>query len=63
MQMIVSFMFQPLYSQEKCPHTHWTGGWLGATASLRAVENSKIYFPCQETNPDSSAVQPVAKST
>lgn len=36
-------------------------GWMGTRPRLQALENSKIPFPCQESNHhDSSEVQPIA---
>jgi hypothetical protein len=44
-------------TEERAPDTHWTGGWVLHRAGMNAVENRKIYFSCQESNPNSSAVQ------
>jgi hypothetical protein len=38
--------------------THWIGGWVGPRGGLDDVEKSVC--SCQESNPDSSDVQPVA---
>jgi hypothetical protein len=35
---VASFKLQPLYPQEISPGTHWIGGWVGPTASLKDVE-------------------------
>jgi hypothetical protein len=40
--------------------THWVRGWVGPKAGMDAVEELKISFPCLESNPNSSVVQPVA---
>jgi hypothetical protein len=47
---------------ERAPGNHWMGGWVGTRTGLDAVEKRKISCRCWETNPDPSAVQPVACS-
>jgi hypothetical protein len=42
---------------ERAPGTHWIGGWVGPRGGLDAKEKSSC--SCQESNPDSSAVQSV----
>jgi hypothetical protein len=34
---------------------------VGPRVGVKVVEKRKIFCPCQESNPDSSAVQPVAR--
>jgi hypothetical protein len=51
---VVSFMLQP-QSWGKSPHTHWVGPRPG----LDTVEKRKISCSCQESNPDSSAIQSI----
>jgi hypothetical protein len=46
--------------QERVTSTHWIRGWVGSRASLDAVEKRKISCPCQELNPNFSAIQPIA---
>jgi hypothetical protein len=48
-------------SRERAPNTHCIGRWVGPRASLDSVEGRKIVPPCQGSNPDPSAVQPVAR--
>jgi hypothetical protein len=45
--------------RERTPGTHWIGGWVCPRAGLNAVKR-RIFCPCWESNPNSSAVQPVA---
>jgi hypothetical protein len=40
--------------QGKSPRAHRIGGWVGPTVSLKA--KVKKSYPCQELNPDSSAM-------
>jgi hypothetical protein len=35
---------------ERASGTHWIGGWVGFRAGLNAVEEIKLFFPCQESN-------------
>jgi hypothetical protein len=42
------------------PGIHRTGGWLGLTAGLDAIEKRKMPCLYQESNPSSSAVHPLA---
>jgi hypothetical protein len=45
----------------RVPSTNWLGGRVCSGASLDAVEKRKnISWPCQELNPDPSAVQLIA---
>jgi hypothetical protein len=46
--------------RERAPYAHCLGGWVGLGASLDYVEKSKIFCPCQESNPKLWAIQPVA---
>jgi len=41
--------------QGKSPSTHWTGGWVGPTASLNLVAKRESLCPCQELNSGSPA--------
>jgi hypothetical protein len=52
-------MLQLLYSGDKAPGTHYTGGWVGPRASNHAVEKRKISYSCWKLNPDSNTIQPV----
>jgi hypothetical protein len=47
-------------SRERAPCAHWIGDWM-TRADLDDVEKRRICCPCRETNPDSSAVQPVGR--
>jgi hypothetical protein len=42
------------------PVTRWIGGWMGPRAGLNAITKINIFCPCQESNRNSSVVQPVA---
>jgi hypothetical protein len=42
-------------------YTHFTVNWAHHRADLDVMEKRKISYPCRESNPDSSAVQPVAQ--
>jgi hypothetical protein len=42
------------------PDTHWIWGWMGPGASLDAFVQRKICYHCQESNQDSSLIQPAA---
>jgi hypothetical protein len=44
--------------EETALGTHCLGDWVGPTADMDVMERRKISFPYQESNPDSSAVQP-----
>jgi hypothetical protein len=46
---------------ERALDTHWIGGWVGPRAVLDAVVKRKIPSPCQESNPRTPIVQPVAQ--
>jgi hypothetical protein len=47
--------------RERAPGTHWIGGWVGPRAILDMVVKRKILCPCQELNPRTQIVQPVAQ--
>jgi hypothetical protein len=59
MEISVIFILPPLYPWGKS-HENPLVRLDGPTASLDAAEKRKISDPCQELNPDSSAIQPVA---
>jgi hypothetical protein len=46
--------------RERAPGTHWIGGWVSPRAILDAVVKRKIPNPCQELNPGTPIIQPVA---
>jgi hypothetical protein len=48
---------------ERAPGTRWIRGCLGPKTYLDAVEKRKISCHCQESNPDSSTTEPVARRT
>jgi hypothetical protein len=48
--------------REGTPGTHWIGGWVGPRAVLDVVVKRKIPNPCQELNPRTLIVQPVAQN-
>jgi hypothetical protein len=43
------------------PSTHWIGGWVGSRAILDVVVKKIIPSPCQESNPRTPIVQPIAQ--
>jgi hypothetical protein len=43
------------------PGTHCTGGWVGPRAGVDTEARGKILWPCQGSNPDRPAVQPVVR--
>jgi hypothetical protein len=45
----------------RAPHIHWIGGWVGPIAVLDVAVKRKIPSPCQESNPRTPVVQPVAQ--
>jgi hypothetical protein len=47
-------------SRERAPRTHWIGGWVGLRTILDAMVKRKIPSPCQELNPRTHIVQPIA---
>ena len=53
---IVSITPRPLYSQERGPATHWTGGLVDPTDGLDVWENTKIPCPSRQSKP--CTVQP-----
>jgi hypothetical protein len=46
--------------RERAPGTPWIGGWVGPRAILDVVVKRKIPSPCQEWNPRTLIIQPVA---
>jgi hypothetical protein len=46
---------------ENAPDVHCVGGWAGLRTSLGVVENRKMSCTCQESNPNSSTVQPIVR--
>jgi hypothetical protein len=46
---------------ERAPGTHQIGGWVGPRAILDVVVKRKIPSPCQESNPRTPIIQPVAQ--
>jgi hypothetical protein len=55
---VVTFTLLLLYPAGNVGATQWIGNWVGPGADLEAVENN--LSPCKESNPNSSATQPVA---
>jgi hypothetical protein len=47
--------------RERAPGTRWIGGWVGLIAVVDVVVKRKIPSPCQESNPRTPIVQPVAQ--
>jgi hypothetical protein len=45
--------------RERSHATHWIKGQEAPRASQDAVEKRKISYPCWESNPDSTGVQPI----
>jgi len=43
------------------PGTHWIGDCMGPRANLGILGGKNISCACQESNPDSKVVQPVAQ--
>jgi hypothetical protein len=61
--MEVSGQFQApaaLLPGPRDPGTQRIGGWVGPRGGLDAIEKRKISYSCQESNSDSSAIQPVS---
>jgi hypothetical protein len=58
---MVTFMPWPLYPMERDPGTHCIGSWVGPRAVLEMVVKRKFPSPCQELNPRTLTVQPVAQ--
>jgi hypothetical protein len=56
--MICNFHLQIF---DTAPGTHWIGGWVGPRAILDVVVKRKIPSPCQELNPRTPTVQPIAQ--
>jgi hypothetical protein len=50
-----------LYSGEKTPGTHCTGGWVGPRAGLDTEATGEILCPCRGSNSDRPVVQPVVR--
>jgi hypothetical protein len=51
MPLLLNLRKKPLYSG---------GGWMGRRGGQYVLEKKKIYYLCQESNPNYSSVQPVA---
>jgi hypothetical protein len=47
--------------RERAPGTHWIGGWVGPSVILATEVKRKMPSPCQESNPRTPIVQPVAQ--
>ena len=47
-----------IFPGESGPGTHRIGDLVGSGADLEALEKRTIYFPCRESNHNSSGVQP-----
>jgi hypothetical protein len=54
--------FGCLCPREREPVAHWIEDWEGPKGDLEAVGKRKIRYPCQESNPNFSVVQPLAQS-
>jgi hypothetical protein len=50
-----------LTPRERAHGTHWIRGWMGPRAVVDAVVKRKIPSPCQESNPRTPIVQPIAQ--
>jgi hypothetical protein len=50
-----------LYSGERIPGTHCTGGWVGLRAGLDSEVRGKMLCLCQRSNLDCPVVQSVAR--
>jgi hypothetical protein len=57
---VISITPQPLYSPGKSPGTHGTERWLDPKVGLDVVEKGASPGPAHKSNPDFSAVLPVA---
>jgi hypothetical protein len=55
------FHAQASLPSRKEPITHWIGGWVGPRAVLDVVVKRKIPSTCQESNPRTPIVQPIAQ--
>jgi hypothetical protein len=59
---VVSVTPRPRFSPgKKTPVTHYTGGWVGPTASPDTKAREKSFCLCQGSNLDRQVVQPVAR--
>jgi hypothetical protein len=47
--------------KERAPGTHWIGGWVDPRAILDTVVKRKISSLCQESNPRTPIVHPLAQ--
>jgi hypothetical protein len=47
--------------RERPPGAHWIGGWVGPRTVLDVVVKRKIPSPCQELNPRTLIIQPIAQ--
>jgi len=52
---------EPFTPREGAPGTHWIGGWVGPTAVLDVGVKRKIPSLCQEYNPRTLIIQPLAQ--
>jgi hypothetical protein len=43
--------------RERTLETHWTGSWIGPTASVDTVPKKIVTHPCRDSNPDNPIVQ------
>jgi hypothetical protein len=58
---VVSLTPRPLYiPRETAPGTHYIEVWLNLRASLDAVEKRECLYSALQSNPDHSAVEPLA---
>jgi hypothetical protein len=60
MEVRISFTPLPLFPQGNKAGSQYIGGWAGPRIVLDDMKKRKMFFPCRESNHDSSAVQPVA---
>jgi hypothetical protein len=63
MEVIDRLHAQAALLQERAPHNHWIGGFVGIRTGLDAVLKRKISSPRREWDPDHPIVQPVAVLT
>jgi hypothetical protein len=57
---VVSFAPRPLYPGHRTSDIHWIWGWVAPELAWTLCR--KASYPCRESNPDSSAVQPIAQT-